>query len=313
MTTPSPSTRASSARASLLGALVADAAALGLHWIYDPERIKAAAGKEAAFTPLTPENYEGVPAYFAHGERQNGQQSQYGEILALAMHSLRHADGFDAAQYQAAYAAHFGSGGSYQGYIDKPTRGTLANLAAGQVDPSGVDDDQLPALAPLPALVAFYSADPNMSAHVSRAIKITHVNNTAEHYGQLFATCLRDVIEGTPLREALSKLSTQDEVIKAALETSESDPIVYGETTGRACHLSQGFPLAVHILTRCDSYASAIETNINAGGDSCGRAIAIGALAGAAYGVDAIPLHWILATSDARTHWDSTRALCPRA
>ena len=32
------------ARAALQGALVADAAALGLHWLYDPERLAQVAG-----------------------------------------------------------------------------------------------------------------------------------------------------------------------------------------------------------------------------------------------------------------------------
>ncbi|MGB3279501.1 MAG: hypothetical protein WBA92_09945, partial [Pseudorhodobacter sp.] len=99
--------------ACLMGALVADAAALGLHWIYDPDRIAtlADARGRAAFTPLNPAHFDGVPAYFAHGLRSPGALTQYGEALHLAIQSLIVSNGrFDETAYQQAYAAHFGPG-----------------------------------------------------------------------------------------------------------------------------------------------------------------------------------------------------------
>ena len=60
-------------RDMLLGALVADAASLGTHWIYEPSRIAEIAarhGGSAAFAPIEAANYEGVPSYVAHGARR---------------------------------------------------------------------------------------------------------------------------------------------------------------------------------------------------------------------------------------------------
>jgi len=70
--------------AALMGALVADAATLGTHWIYDPARIASISGNSPVFVPINAQNYDGVPAYFAHATRKDGDQSQYGEVLDAA-------------------------------------------------------------------------------------------------------------------------------------------------------------------------------------------------------------------------------------
>ncbi|MEM9579629.1 MAG: ADP-ribosylglycohydrolase family protein [Pseudomonadota bacterium] len=296
--------------AAVMGALVADAAAMGLHWLYDPARIAEIVGDgSAAFIPPDPAHYENTPAYFAHGARANGQFSQYGEVLMLAVRSIARQGAFKTESFQQDYATHFGAGGTYQGYIDRPTRGTLENLAAGQTNPSGVDDDQHPAIATLPAVVAWDPGRAMLDAHMRDAISVTNVNDTATRYGLRFGHCLADVLSGQPLRAALQTAAKDMDDLTAALETAETDPVAYGAVTERACHLPQGMPLSFHILANTASYAEAVETNIRAGGDSCGRAIIIGALAGAAYGADAIPMDWTLSLQDAAEVWSAVQAL----
>jgi hypothetical protein len=279
-------------KAAVLGAIVADAAALGLHWIYDPARIDAIAAQHgtAAFTPLDPANFAGVPSYFAHGARKDGQCSQYGEALRLARPCIG-PDGFDVTAYQTRFAAHFGPGGTYSGYIDRPTHGVLENLAAKVMAPSGIDDDQLPAIARLPAVVAFGRPQDTLPA-----IQVTNVNDVATHYGQIFAGLLRDVLGGGDLLGALNTAAQGAGDLTAALETAETDSTAYGEVTQRACHLPMAMPLAFHILKHSADYREAVERNIRAGGDSCGRAMIIGAVMGAAHGIEGqgVPLEWVL-------------------
>ena len=75
----------------------------------------------------------------------------------MLKHLAKHGS-FNRVEYQAEYRSHFGPGGEFVGYIDSPTRLTLRTLSA--LEPaefpaaSGADDDQHPALAALPALVA---------------------------------------------------------------------------------------------------------------------------------------------------------------
>lgn len=308
--------------ACLLGALVADAAALGLHWLYDVERIAQitqARGGSGAFVPLDPENYAGAKGVFVHGARGDGMTSQYGAALALALGTMREDGVFDPARYRTAYAEYFGAGGAFTGYIDRPTRGTLANIAAEQIDPSGVDDDQLPALATLPAVVVAHGGTPDLDAAVQAAIRVTNVNPVAEADGAIFARLLADVLAGSDLAPALLKVAesapdAHRDALMHALTTDEDDSTVYGEHSGRACHLPMAMPLIFHILARSDSFAEASERNIAAGGDSCGRAIAIGAVMGALHETDkdrGIPLNWILALQDGAAIWADCRRIAP--
>lgn len=300
--------------AAILGALVADAAALGLHWNYDPARIKEVADAHggAAFVPVDAAHHEGVPAYFAHALRCDGMQSQYGEVLRLAMRSMLDHDGFDGAAYRVAFVAYFGAGGAYQGYIDRPTRGMLENMAV-EAEVTGIDDDQLPAISTLPAIVARYSGDAQV-AMAKAAREVTNINDVAEGYAGVVATVLNDVLAGKDLKTVL-KMTAQDTdgeigaALQAALSTDEADSVAYAQVTGMACHLPMAVPLAFHIMSRAEDYADAVEQNIRAGGDSCGRAIIIGSIMAAACGVRDIPLDWILKLDRGEGVWAQARAL----
>jgi hypothetical protein len=117
------------AAAAILGARVADAAALGLHWIYDPARIAAVAPERPEFLAPDLANYRGTTAYFAHGGKQPGDPTHYGEQLLVMERSLQATDGvFDAADYERRFVDTFGPGGTWVGYIDYPTRETLRNV-----------------------------------------------------------------------------------------------------------------------------------------------------------------------------------------
>lgn len=302
-------------QSALMGALVADAASLGAHWIYDIDRLRDLRARHGglAFLPVDPQNYAGHQiGYFAHGARRSGQGTQYGVALALTLRSLRARGGFDLAAHQQAFAAYFGAGGGYVGYVDRPTRGTLANLAAGQTAPSGIDDDQLPALASVPAVVAAHLGSADCATRVATAISLTNVNPVAQRQGGLFAETLAAVISGTPLAAALRQAAAQDAALQGALDSGEASSVAYGAVTGRACHLPMAMPLAWHILSRADSFEDAVTRNIDAGGDSAGRAIVIGALMGAERGLavtGGIPLAWVLRLSDAAALWDDIQAV----
>lgn len=292
------------AYSSLLGALTADAATLRLHWIYDVDLISEIISQNAGQIAFVPSHIEGIPDY--HISRKKGMQTQYGEALLLALHSMIQTNGdFNVRDYQTAFAAHFGPDGPYKGYIDRPTRGTLDNIQNGQRTPSGIDDDQLPALSRIPALVA------TRKTNIDDAIRVTNVNTEASAYGHVFAKLLAKVINGVDLDTALTSSAKEaPESIKQplidALDTSETDSIAYGEVTGRACHLPMAAPLMFHILKNTTSYTDAVETNIKVGGDNAGRSIMVGAIRGAIYGERAIPTNWIKQAEKA----NPIRAIC---
>lgn len=304
----------------LFGALVSDAASLGLHWLYDPDRIAEIAerqGGRSAFTPVDAKNFEGAQGYFAHETRRNGMLTQYGEVLLLAIQSMNANNGaFKVDAYQSAFVAHFGPGGTYQGYIDRPTRGALNNIAD-EKTPSGIDDDQNPAIARLPAILAGYHRRENLSEMVTQSMQVTNVNDVAEAYSAVFADVLSRVMQDENLHDALvAGVRSADMAIKSelsdALSTQDQNSTDYAGAVGRACHLPTSGPVIFHILKHSESYRDAVERNILAGGDSAGRSILIGAIMARVHGIatpTGVPLSWALKLVDSDKIWDACQRL----
>ncbi|WP_370400880.1 ADP-ribosylglycohydrolase family protein [Sulfitobacter sp. JB4-11] len=301
----------------VLGALVADAATMGLHWIYDQDHIRKMVPDAPEFTPPRAENYDGVPAYFAHPDRNVGQQSQYGEQLIVMQRALAQNDGvFDLRTYITAFCAHFGYGGTYVGYIDHATRGSLDNYGQAEDDKlaetRGAVDVQMPAIAKLPGLIpalwAHKISGDAFDATVDDAVRATSDHPEARAYGRicahmlaaaLYADDIKDVIDAgraVAEGEALSRLNE-------ALAMTDQDTNAATKHFGMACDLSYGVPSVTHNLSKTPSFRMAVRNNIYAGGDNCGRAMLLGAILGALHGLggeNGIPPEWLdkLAVTD---------------
>ncbi len=129
MTNNQPNDRKAAIIAALAGGWVADAASLGLHWLYDSQRILEVGGQAPEFLPPKAGYFKGGFGYFAHEGKQPGDLSHYGAATGLLMDSLLANGGtLDIRDYQRRFRAFFGPGGHWRGYIDNPTRVTLANL-----------------------------------------------------------------------------------------------------------------------------------------------------------------------------------------
>lgn len=317
-------TISSEARAGgVLGALVADAATMGLHWLYEPERIAAIAEKaDPVFLDADRRNFDGAKGYFAHEGKREGDLSQYGAVLTLAMTSLVECQGkSDIADYQRRFLAFFGPGGDWTGYIDRPTRGTLANLGAGVSDDTppitGIDDDQLPALSTVPAVVA---ADPDhteLDARVTSMVQVTNDNPLASEGALMTARLIRAALHGEDLSAALvAEADGAGEVLQPllqeALSRADEATVDMAGHFGRACHVPQGLPVVFHILNTVETYQDGVRKNILAGGDSCGRSMALGSILGARFGfggLRGIPLPWLTRLSNGASLLDQAYTL----
>ena len=81
---------------------------------------------------------------------------------------------------------------------------------------------------------------------------------------------------------------------------------------GMACDLNYGVPSVLHNVLSAPSYTEAVRRNIYAGGDTCGRAILLGALAGAVHGFggqNGIPQEWVDKLTHQRELLDGLDAL----
>ncbi|MEM9011300.1 MAG: ADP-ribosylglycohydrolase family protein [Pseudomonadota bacterium] len=301
------------AAAAIWGAYVGDAASLGFHWLYDPDRLRALVGTSAAFRPPNPADFEGARGIFVHHSKMNGDLSHYGMQLQVMHRALLDAGDYDRGAYQAAFAAAFGPGGSWRGYIDKATKGTLAGIAA-ERQPSGADDDQLPAISKLPALMVALRGRADAADVAMDAVEVTSANDTARAWAPAAIAALARVLDGGSLHDGLMAgiAASSGEValaLRQAMAAAERDPVEFAGEVGRACPLPQAMPVIYQVLARAHDYPQAIEETIRAAGDNCGRAVFVGAMAGAAFGRTAIPLAWSLRLRGGAALWEDCQTL----
>ncbi len=295
---------------SAQGALVADAAALGLHWLYDLQRLKqVVANKTLLFVEPDAADYEGEVGYFAHGGRMAGEQSHYGDTFLLNLQHIKKEGKFDIRLFQQDFLNKFGPEGNYPGYIDKPTRFTVEYLEkldlsvpqSEKQEASGADDHQVPALTPVAALCACYDIKDLSENLIEKAIVVTNNNSLAVSSGIYVAYILANVLQGKSIAKGFAAAEQFiPEIIREkmhqALTMDAVDIEEAAHTLGLTCDLKDTVPLNAYILNNCDNYRHAIELNTLAGGDSCGRSIMLGAIAGAYFGTDqddGIPQEWI--------------------
>jgi hypothetical protein len=294
---------------AIIGALVADSAALGLHWLYDPVRIaEIECGRGLVFLSPESSDYQGTKGCFAHSGKLGGDSSGYGETCLLMLKHLSKHGTFNRIGYQTEYRSYFGPGGPYVGYVDSPTRITLNTLLP--IDPtefpaeSGADDDQFAALAALPPLVSTHKGTlDELMKQVDEVVRVTNHNDQAVAAAQCSSAVLFGVLRGVPIDQSLFESlpfagNRLRPLLEESLTHSSLDSIAVSEQFGRACHVHEGLPVVFHITHHAKDYRTAIEANIRAGGDSCGRSIMLGAIVAADRANQGrpdspIPLDWL--------------------
>lgn len=297
-------------KGALLGALVADAAAMGLHWLYDQARIAEIAGGAPEFRTPNGADFLGPDGrslgYFAHGGKRPGAPSHYGAQMLAMADSLARTDTYDAEDYARSFQEWFGYGGRWTGYIDRPTRATLDAMArteaeaeGGPFDRCGADDAQLPAVSKLPPLVVRHHGEAGLAAMVESAVRVTNAREDAVDWGLATAAMIGAALDGaTPARAAeAARVSDKiDGQIDAALAMRAAPAEEVARAFALHCQLEVAFPVIVHLIATATGFADAARANIRAGGDSCGRAIPMGAVLGACFSGDearAIPRDWL--------------------
>eukprot|EP00198_Chlamydomonas_reinhardtii_P003957 XP_001693293.1 predicted protein [Chlamydomonas reinhardtii] len=160
----------SRAVSAVVGSSLADAAAMGVHWVYDLgimdqyEAERRAAAGEASMSGV---GHSGHP--FTYGcefmepprspfyAYASGRNSPYGEQTLVLLRSLAESGGLECGHYADTFEATFGPGSGFDGYRDVSTKGFLRNYARAMPPPlSGANDAQANAIARLAPLVAAF-------------------------------------------------------------------------------------------------------------------------------------------------------------
>lgn len=274
----------------LAGALVADAAAMGLHWMYDQTQIqKLESGGDVLFRQPDATAYANQKGYFAHAAKRAGELSHYGESMRL-VGQLAIDQPYNCAAHRQQFFASFGPCGSYIGYADKATKALIARIITDHENiqnASGMNDEQMPALCVIPGL---YGARADLDTTVAAANVISTHDDVVAGVNAVF-TCLESLRNGASVSESLSagaaQAGTLSSLLNDALNLPNYQPLEAAEQFGLACPVRQSLPVTWHLLAHATNFESVIRDNIRCGGDSCGRTIVLGAIAGYVYGVPA--------------------------
>ncbi|RLN58629.1 hypothetical protein BBJ29_007885 [Phytophthora kernoviae] len=257
------------ALAAVTGGFVADAATMGLHWIYDGEKMKQLA---AARGSNGPEFYEPPSCPFYSYE--SGALSPYGdEIFPLLQDVAERGEfvpeEFALVSYRAAKA--------YSGRLNSVFKEMVVKGDAGKKYPDLASPSKdLHGGIKAPVLVARYFDDTPLLVQKTReAVRVHEIG--AESEEAAVATAL---------------LIQQVQVIDAVSAKTFEDATAAVAHFGKPCSLPGVLQGSLFVLLTYNSYVEALRANMLAGGDNCSRAIVIGAITAAAEGGEAIPAEW---------------------
>jgi len=217
---------------------------------------------------------------------------------------------YDPADFLREYVAFMTTQDSHNDtYAESFHRDFFANYARGLTPASyagaeGHDTASIGGLVGLPPVifVTLHQGGPAAaSAAALTQLRLTHRSSKLERYILEYSDLLVHLAQEVPGRVAPLVCATAERlgfpatsVIEGVTRKRQSDLDVIGGLLGSACYIDQSLPAVLYLAARyADDFEAALIANTNVGGDNCHRGAVLGALLGAAMGLDAIPERWI--------------------
>jgi ADP-ribosylglycohydrolase len=287
----------------ILSSLTADAAATGVHWIYDMALLSSIEEElqgprfEFLDPPCSP--------FYSYAV---GRNSPYGEQTLVLIESLSRMGGLDCTDYISTFTSAFSDG--FEGYRDASTKGTMRNYSLG-VLPPGANDAQANAVARLAPLVAMFCGDPKLHLMIEVSTRCTQNTDAACAWGLAGAMVLERLLldphadlSSLPVKRAciatIDELNASDAFglgrsialeLTRAVEMSHIDPMEASKVLGNNCHmpnaLTSPLQIALHLESSVDGqedprevFRRGIRAALRCGGCCASRSSYLGAVLG---------------------------------
>ena len=219
-------------KAAVWGAFVADALALGVHWVYNVNVIDKKFGRIQGYVDPITSFHEGKKA---------GDFTHYGDQMLLLLESLDERGVYDESRFARSWREFFST---YKGYFDKATKGTLENMAAGKGETeSGSASDDLAGASRMAALLATDDDDPEHLVQAARSqTAVTHGDERVMQSADFFSRVVMAVLQGESPVVALETIakshfshSAISDLIRAGLESREGETRKVISDFGQMC------------------------------------------------------------------------------
>ncbi|MCU0735751.1 MAG: ADP-ribosylglycohydrolase family protein [Methylotetracoccus sp.] len=156
-------------------------------------------------------------------------------------------------------------------------------------------------LPPLVFAVLRHGDAAGASAAALTQLRLTHRSSRLERHALEFIGPLVRLVQDTSARIAPLACAAAERLGFAATAVIErvrrkhlTDQYVIGGLLSSACYIDQSLPAVFYLAARYpDDFEAALIANANVGGDNCHRGAVLGALLGAAMGLEAIPERWM--------------------
>lgn len=274
----------------LFGAFVGDAYALGLHWVYDTDKIKLEADKlEGYMSPLKDSFHQG---------KRKGDFTHYGDQSLLLLKSISTNHGFELDLFKTHWLTYMSK---YEGYMDHASKESLRLLDGGTH--SGSSSDELGGFSRVAPLIFYHFDDPELHKLVEKQTRLTHNNDTLVLFGRFITDLTLELLIGKPLHATLMQLLDDNLYIKKVydklIQRIDEDTTEVIKDIGQSCSSQFAFPSVLYLILKYpDNFMEAMRQNVLAGGDSAGRGMVLGMILGTANGYSKIPESLIIGLNE---------------
>ena len=277
----------------LYGSFIADALALGAHWIYDQEELRRDFGRVMDFLDPREDSY--------HPSKKRGEQTHYGDQALTLLESIKSRGRFDVSGFAQDWLQMWDG---YPDYFDQATKETLKHLNAGTpAKEAASKSNELGGAARIAPLLALMSGDSVESAVAAARAQtaLTHGSEIVGDAAEFLTRIVFALLAGAELRASIEQAAsaTYDELdVRAMVQRVEAtrslELAAAAKSLGLACPAPQALPTLLMLLDRCgDDFETALIENANAGGDNASRGLALGMVLGAMHGKSRIPERWL--------------------
>ena len=240
---------------SILASLIADAYALGAHWVYDEQQLKE--------LPIDWDTLNDAQSIWHKGKRK-GDFTHYGDQTLFLLEYMSKNKEFNIDDYYLFWKEKMSD---YSGYIDGATREALIEMGSFSNDLSVCGH-----IAPL--LINASSKDVFLS-RVKEFTKMTHNSETAILSSLFFAELLWDSKNNQDIKNNIQLLKTRypelSTWIDEGVRSQDADTFTSIRDFGPACGIDGGFAGVIHLLSLNDDFKTIMQKNAKAGGDSSAR------------------------------------------
>jgi ADP-ribosylglycohydrolase len=316
----------SKSRGTIYGLCIGDALAMPVHWYYNRQALSKDYGQVTDY--LAPRNphpdsilwrsiysapnskgeilhdqarYWGQKGIHYHQFLKAGENTLNVKICRLLIESINKSGTYDADDFLRRYIDFMTTAGNHRDtYIEECHRNFFANYARGLPPRKcGLKEKHIGGILGMLPVALHYQDRPDRAREAGLAhLALTHPGTKMETAGSLIIDILVKVLNGASLKAAiLENIDAQNNPLLGypfLKWMKEPDDSVIGPRFSTACYVEDSVPAVIYLALKYhDEPERALVVNTNLGGDNAARGAVLGALLGAAHGVEGFPERWV--------------------